>query len=75
MVVEGNVIVQCENCGHIQLIDKDYFDDYVSAYERNMGPEIEHEFAHDCDCELCGNTFVLVGNLGPRDIFRTTSLL
>ena len=59
MVVEGNVIVQCENCGHIQLIDKDYFDDYVSAYERNMGPEIEHEFAHDCDCELCGNTFYI----------------
>lgn len=57
MDVNGSVLVQCNQCGHIQLIDKSNFDDYVSEWERNMGPEIEHEFAHDCECELCGEEF------------------
>ena len=72
MILEGNVMVQCNNCGHVQLIDKDYFDDSVSSWERNMGPEIEHEFAHDCNCELCGQDFFvrLYGYEYPEGAFN-----
>lgn len=44
MNLENDLVVQCEVCGHVQLIEKDSLDMDSYSYERNMGEEIEYVF-------------------------------
>ena len=40
MELLNDVIIQCEECGNIIVIKKEYLDAETSSYERKMGPEI-----------------------------------
>lgn len=51
MNLENDLVVQCEVCGHVQLIEKDSLDMDSYSYERNMGEEIEYVFSGECQCE------------------------
>ena len=55
MNLENDLVVQCEVCGHVQLIEKDSLDMDSYSYERNMGEEIEYVFSGECQCEYCRN--------------------
>lgn len=51
----NDLVIQCDKCGTIHVIDKDSLDVNTYAYERNMGDEIEYDFVGECDCDQCGN--------------------
>lgn len=53
MNLENDLVIQCDECGHVQFIDKDSLDVNSYAYERNMGAEIEYVFTGECSCEHC----------------------
>lgn len=55
MELLNDVIIQCEECGNIIVIKKEYLDTEISSYERQMGPEIAYDIYEECDCEKCGN--------------------
>ena len=58
MNLENDLVVQCEVCGHVQLIEKDSLDMDSYSYERNMGEEIEYVFSGECQCEYCRNRMI-----------------
>lgn len=51
----NDLIIQCDKCGMIHIIDRDSLDINTYSYERKMGAEIEYNFIGDCYCENCGN--------------------
>ncbi len=51
----NDLIIQCDKCGTIHIIDKDSLDINTYSYERNMGDEIEYNFVGECSCENCDN--------------------
>lgn len=53
--LENDLVIQCDECGTVQVIDKDSLDVDTYSYERNMGAEVEYAFAGECSCEECGN--------------------
>lgn len=53
--IENDLIIQCDKCGKVHIIDKDSLEMNTYSYERNMGDEVEYIFAGDCNCEECGN--------------------
>ena len=55
MELLNDVVIQCEECGNIIVIKKEYLDAETSSYERQMGPEIVYDIYEECDCEECGN--------------------
>lgn len=55
MNLENDLVVQCELCGHVQLINKDSLDMDSYSYERNMGEEVEYVFSGECRCDHCRN--------------------
>ena len=55
MELKNDLVIQCDECGEIIIVDKDSLDVEVSFYERNMGDEIEYDFSGETDCENCGN--------------------
>lgn len=50
-----DLIIKCEVCGSIYIVDKDLLEIQSYSYERNMGAEIECNFIGVDDCEKCGN--------------------
>lgn len=51
----NDLIIQCDECGSIYIIDKDSLDVDTYSYERNMGDEVEYIFVGEYCCEECGN--------------------
>lgn len=51
----NDLVVQCDGCGKVHVIDKDSLDLNVLSYERQMGDEIEYDFNGECLCDKCGN--------------------
>lgn len=51
----NDLVIQCDKCGIVHVIDKDSLDVNTYSYERNMGDETEYNFAGECDCDQCGN--------------------
>lgn len=51
----NDLVVQCDSCGKVHIIDKDSLELNVSSYERSMGDEVEYDFDGECDCDGCGN--------------------
>ena len=43
MELLNDVVIQCEECGNIIVIKKEYLDAETSSYERQMGPEIVYD--------------------------------
>ena len=54
MELLNDVVIQCEECGNIIVIKKEYLDAETSSYERQMGPEI----VYDIYCMSAGKTEV-----------------
>lgn len=55
MDLANDLVIQCEMCGTVHVIDKDSLELNVSSYERNMGDEIEYHFEGECGCDKCRN--------------------
>lgn len=55
MELLNDIIIQCEECQNVMVIEKDCLEPEVSSYERRMGPEIAYDVYEECDCEKCGN--------------------
>lgn len=55
MQLEHDLVVCCDNCGEVHIIDKDSLDVSTYSYERQMGAEIEYYFDGECQCTKCGN--------------------
>lgn len=53
--LENDLIIKCNECDLIHVIDKDSLEVDTYSYERNMGAEIEYNFTGECCCENCGN--------------------
>ncbi|TFZ40197.1 restriction endonuclease [Soehngenia longivitae] len=53
--LENDLIIRCDRCSSIHIIDKDSLDVDTYSYERNMGFEVEYVFAGEYSCEKCGN--------------------
>ncbi len=51
----NDLIIKCDKCDSIHVIDKDSLDINVYSYERNMGDEVEYNFVGECCCEECDN--------------------
>lgn len=51
----NNLVIQCNNCGKIHVIDKDSLEVNTCSYERQMGSEIEYNFDGESQCDNCGN--------------------
>ena len=51
----NDLIIKCDECGSIHVINKDSLDVEKYSYERNMGDEVEYDFVGECCCEECGN--------------------
>ena len=49
-----DIIIQCNECREIIIVDKDSVDVETSSYERPMGDEVEYAFCGECECS-CGN--------------------
>jgi len=54
MRLENDLVIQCDSCGEVIVIDKDTLDVDVFSYERNMGEEIEYDFIGETKCDKCG---------------------
>lgn len=54
--LDNDLIIQCDECGLVHIIDKNSLDVNTYSYERNMGAEIEYDFVGECCCEKCGNS-------------------
>lgn len=50
-----DLVIQCNECGLVHMIDKDSLDVDTYSCERNMGDEVEYGFVGECCCEKCGN--------------------
>ncbi len=55
MELMNDLVIQCNSCGKISIIDKDSLEVQTHAYERQMGSEIEYDFEGESDCDNCGN--------------------
>ena len=53
--LENDLIIQCNGCGLVHIVDKDSLDVDTYSYERNMGDEVEYDFVGECCCDECGN--------------------
>ena len=53
--LKNDLIIQCNKCGSICVIDRYTLDICTHSYERNMGDEVEYVFSGECNCEECGN--------------------
>ena len=53
--LKNDLVIQCDECGAVHIIDKDSLDVDTYAYERNMGAEVEYDFIGECNCDQCGN--------------------
>ena len=42
--IDNDLIIECEECGEILIIDKDSLDVETSSWERPMGAEVEYAF-------------------------------
>lgn len=51
----NDLIIKCETCCFIKVINKYSLDIYTISSERNMGNEVEYEFFGDCFCDNCDN--------------------
>lgn len=59
ILVTSPAKVRCNECGEVQIIDQDFFDDDWSSYDHGdnaMGEEIDHCFIAEVDCANCGNS-------------------
>ena len=54
LFLENDLIIQCDKCGTVHIIDKDSLDIDTYSYERNMGDEVEYNFVGETDCDKCG---------------------
>lgn len=54
--LENDLIIKCDYCDLIYVIDKDSLDVNTYSYERNMGVEVEYNFVGEYCCEECGNS-------------------
>lgn len=54
LFLENDLIIQCDRCGTVHIIDKDSLDVNTYSYERNMGDEVEYNFVGETDCDQCG---------------------
>lgn len=54
--LDNDLIIQCDECGLVHIIDKNSLDVNTYSYERNMGAEIEYDFVGECCCEKCANS-------------------
>lgn len=50
-----DLVVKCDSCGKIHVIDKDFLDVETFSHERQMGAEIEYNFDGEIQCDDCGN--------------------
>ena len=53
--LKNDLVIQCDECGAVHIIDKDFLDVDTYSYERNMGAEVEYDFIGECNCDQCGN--------------------
>lgn len=51
----NDLVVQCDYCGKVHVIDKDSLELKVLSYERPMGAEIEYNYEGECWCDKCDN--------------------
>ena len=55
MKIMDNFIIKCNNCNNQVEIDKEDLEHIASSNERNMGPEIQHDFTGIYNCDKCSN--------------------
>ena len=69
--ISKDLIIRCNDCGKILIIDKDTLDCDFTSDERPMGAEIEHHFFGECQCE-CGNnlTYSIFAYEYPVEVFN-----
>lgn len=53
--ISRDVIIKCEKCGEINIIDRNNFDVDYFSYERQMGAEVTHEYFVESSCTKCKN--------------------
>lgn len=52
----NDLIIKCDYCDSIYVIDKDSLDVNAYYYERNMGVEVEYNFVGEYCCQECDNS-------------------
>jgi len=55
ILLENDLVVQCDGCGEVQIIDKDFLDVDTHYEERSMGTGAVHDFVCEVQCSICGN--------------------
>lgn len=58
--ISKEIVIKCDKCGKINIIDKNDFDVKTFSCERQMGPEVTHEFSAESSCSECDNVFSCV---------------
>lgn len=51
--LENDLVIQCDACGTVHIIDKDSLGVETYSYERNMGAEVEYIFDGETSCSCC----------------------
>lgn len=55
LCLRNDLVIQCNICGKVHVIDKDSLDVNTYSYERQMGAEVEYDFDGECQCDNCRN--------------------
>lgn len=50
----NDLLIQCDSCGKVHVIDKESLELNIMSYGRKMGEEIEYDFDGGCQCVKCG---------------------
>lgn len=53
--VINDLVIQCEKCGEIHIIDRNSLEIYTYTDERSMGTATEYDFVGESVCYNCGN--------------------
>ena len=55
--ISKEIVIKCDKCGKVNIIDKNDFDVNTFSSERQMGTEVTHEFSAESNCSECNNDF------------------
>lgn len=68
----NDLVIQCDRCGEVHIIDKDSLELNTYWCERPMGDEVEYNYTGESDCQKCGNvlSYVVRGYEYPVGVFN-----
>lgn len=73
--LENDLIIKCDECNEVYIIDKDSLELSSSSFDRNMGEEIEYYYYGEKKCEKCGRQieYNITGYEYPLGVFNYQS--